>query len=57
MIHNQTFRKVPEMNQEIDAAIMELVGHHIFSEGEIESIAERLGLKLVASQRKGMIEL
>lgn len=45
------------MNQAIDAAIMELVGHHIFSEGEIESIAERLGLQLVASQRKGMIEL
>jgi transferase len=57
MIHIQAFRKVPEMNQAIDAAIMELVGHHIFSEGEIESIAERLGLKLAASQRKGMIEL
>jgi cyclopropane fatty-acyl-phospholipid synthase-like methyltransferase len=53
----QTYRVDPDANQAVDVAVMGLVGHHVFKKGEIESIAEGVGLKIMNRQQKGMIEL
>ena len=51
----QTFAEDPEVNEQVDMAVVAKMGHRVFPGSEVEDLAEANGLKLGGASHAGMV--
>ena len=51
----QTFAEDPEVNEQVDMAVVAKMGHRVFPGSEVEDLAEANGLKLGGASHVGMV--
>lgn len=57
VLHIQTYCADPQNKQSFDVAVMKYVGHRVFEYGEIDDMAQKSGLAVIARTERGMVEL